>query len=165
VEITGQADDVPLGDLPVRMLRLKTGEEVPVALEALLPERRAQELSRCGIVTLLCRRDGDQAFLASAPAVYRAAADRGDTRTGAEARRESLPFAMFVAQVSAALVQIHDRSRGGPDELAPALQRWSATREGPVIEVRAAGDSLSITPWRDPVRGLPGFTLPLSALR
>jgi type VI secretion system protein ImpC len=161
VAVTGQEEDVPLGDLPVRMLVLKNGDEAPVPLEALLSERRALEMAQAGIVALLCRRDGDQAFLAAAPCVHRAS-DRA-ARGAEAARRDTLAFAMMVAQVSAGVRRVVDQSRGGSDEIAPVIERLFAAREGPMIEVHAAPDAIEVTPWRAPLRGLPGFTIPLSS--
>jgi hypothetical protein len=143
------------------MVKLKTGEEVPVALEALVTERRAMELAQAGLVTLLCKRDGDQAFLAVAPSVHRAEV----ARTGSEARRDSLPFAICVAQCSAVLAHLKANLGDDPTVLAPALERATAVREGALLEVHAAPDSLNVTPWRDPLRGLPGFLLPLFPAR
>lgn len=165
VQLTGQDEDVVVGDLPVRLARLKTGEIVPAPLEALLSERRALEFSLGGVITLLCRRGGDFAFLAGAPMVHRPASV-GATRSAVESRRDTLPFAMFVAQVAAWNAHLEGAGRFASEEerregLARGIQFLSMTGEGPTLEAVVEGNRLRITPWRDPLRGLPDFTLTL----
>jgi type VI secretion system protein ImpC len=167
VRLTGQDEETAVGDLPVRLMRLKTGEIVPAPLEALLSERRALEFSQGGVIALLCRRGGDFAFLASAPVVHRSAMVEGAPQSSAEARRNSLPFAMFVAQVTAWVAHLDGAGRFDSDEerrmtLARGVQFLSMTGDGATIEAAVEGDSIRITPWRDPLRGLPDFTMKVS---
>jgi type VI secretion system protein ImpC len=179
-DIVGPDDRGSLGDLPVRPLTLKTREAVQAPLEALLSERRVLELSRGGILALACRRDSDVAFVASAPSVYRPALGDAKLTDVAEARRATLPYQLFVAQVAAMighLTTFMDRTRGRDDvaaTLARGLEFLLTTAEGPAVTVsvepapsagKAAPISLRIHPSAAPVRGLPdlAFEIPLAA--
>ncbi|MEO5616839.1 MAG: type VI secretion system contractile sheath large subunit, partial [Candidatus Eisenbacteria bacterium] len=168
VRLTGQDEDAVVADLPLRLLQLKTGEIVPAPLETLLSERRALEFSQGGVIALLCPHGGDFAFLASAPMVHRSAMADGAAQSSAEARRNSLPFAMFVAQVSAWVAHLDGAGRFDSEEerrvaLARGVQFLSMTGDGATLEASVEGDSIRIIPWRDPLRGLPDFTLTLPA--
>jgi len=163
VRVTGQDEDDVVADLPVRLTRLRTGEIVPAPLETVLSERRALEFSQSGVIALLCRRGGDAAFMATAPTVHRSVS-AGATQSSAEARRSSLPFAMFVAQVAAWVAHLESAGRYPSDDerrvaLAHGVQFLSMTGEGATLEAVVEGHSIRVTPWRDPLRGLPDFTL------
>jgi type VI secretion system protein ImpC len=170
-EIVGPEGRGRVQDLAVRPLRLRTGETVQAPLETLLSERRVLELSQGGIVALACRRNGDQAFLASAPTVHRPEACEGGRVLPDSARRASLPFTLFLAQVSGLLQVLAagvDRS-GGREPVAKALAQglelMTSTGEGPLVRVNveaADGDrslALGIQPAAGPLRGLPAVIL------
>jgi type VI secretion system protein ImpC len=175
-EIVGPDDRGVIGDLPVRPLRLRTTEVVQAPLEALLSERRVLELSQGGILALACRRNADAAFVASAPTLHRPATAEGQRPNVADARRASLPFQLFLAQIGALvahLVAWMDRTRG-PDEVASTLAKGLAflttAREGELVRVTVEGASaeavaLRVSPVAGPLRGLPdvAFEIPLGA--
>ncbi len=139
-------------------------------LEALLSERRVLELSEGGILSLACRRNADAAFVVSAPTVHRPAAAEGGRPSPAEARRDSLPYRLFLAQIMALLAHLAawtDRTKP-PDEvastLAKGLEFLTSTREGPAISVAgeaAAGGTIAlrIRPASPPLTGLPDVAL------
>lgn len=179
VDIVGAGDGGEIRDLPVRPMRLKTGEIVQAPLEAMLSEPRVLQLSRAGILALACRRNSDVAFVVSAPAVHQPAAETGPAAT-AEARRASLCFALMAAQAGAVLAHLLAwvDPASPPGEIAATLAKGleflTETPEGPVLEVtvepaapRTAGGSapsaLRISPRRPPLRGLPDlvFEVPL----
>jgi type VI secretion system protein ImpC len=165
VELTGQDEELRAGDLPVRMAATRLGESAPLPLEALLTERTVLELADQGVLALVCARDADFAFLATAPAVHGSASD------GAQAvhstRRDSLPYAMFDAQVNAWAAHLLAFGRFGSNEergaaLAQGITRLATTRSGPLLEATVESGAVRIAPWRPPLRGLPELILPLS---
>ena len=165
VRLSGQDEESRVADLDVWMAPARGGETAPAPLEALLAEARVDELVECGILPAVCRRDDDFAFFAATPMVHRRA-----NAAPHESRRDSLAFAMFEAQISAWVEHLDAFGHFASDTeraaaIARGLEVLSATGEGPSIETRFEDGALHIAPWRDPLRGLPELTLPLSSQR
>ncbi len=173
-ECSGAAEEGTVTDLPVRPLRLRTGEIIQAPAETVLSERRLLELSRGGLAALGCRRNSDQVFVATAPALHRPEAGTGGGSATAEARRSSLPYCLMVAQITGALSTLLARGGAGRmDEdsmaaIARALEVRTAERSGPTLRVTleppGATDRavLRITPCGGPLRGLPDLALEIA---
>jgi type VI secretion system ImpC/EvpB family protein len=170
-ECSGAGEEGSVTDLPVRPLRLRTGEIIQAPAETVLSERRLLELSRGGLAALGCRRNSDQIFVATAPALHRPEGGTGGRSASAEARRSSLPYCLMVAQITAALLTLLDR--GGADRvsgdfmeaIASTLEARTGERSGPTVRVavepsRATDRAvLRITPCGGALRGLPDLAL------
>lgn len=91
VDCVGVGDGGTLEDLPVRPLRLSSGELAQTPLEVLPSDQTVLQLSRDGWAVLAGRRNSDAVSLASAPVLREPAGGA----TAAEARRASLPFALM----------------------------------------------------------------------
>lgn len=162
VDVAGP-HEAATGDLPVRPLALPSGETVNVPLEALLSEPRALELSEAGLLTLVCRRNHDAAWIPSAPTLSPAAGRE-------EALRASLAHALWLSHLTALLSRLHgalDRDVPRADRvagLARGLEFVAFGDDGPLLAV-AADDSgtgpvtLTIRPLRPPLAGLPETTV------
>jgi type VI secretion system protein ImpC len=174
VDAAGAGEDHTVDDLPVRPLKLKTGETVQCPLEALLSEKRALELSLGGLVPLACRRNSDHAFAPTAPVVRRPG-ERDRRPEPDETRRATLAYTLYLSQVTAQIEHLAawvDRSRPPAEiarALAQALEILNTVHEGATLGVSAGeaeGDlvALVIRAQLPPLRGLPDLRLeiPLS---
>jgi predicted component of type VI protein secretion system len=174
-EIAGPGESATVEDLPVRPLTLRTGEVVQCPLETLLGEPRVLALSEAGFVPLACRRNRDAAFTVSTATVHRPVGEEGRAAGVMEARRASLAYALFLAQVMALsehLLGWVDRGKPRADvatTLAKSLEFLTSTREGPLlsatVEDGGAGPlAIRLRPLAGPLRGLPEtvFEIPLA---
>jgi type VI secretion system protein ImpC len=174
-EIAGPGEQGTVEDLPVRPLTLRTGEVVQAPLEAFLSEQRVLELSQAGLIAPACRRNSDAAFVVTAPVVHRPAGDGVGGARADTARRASLPYQLFVAQVTALLGQLvaYVDPLRPPQEIATTLTKGleflTTSEAGPVLEVHAEAPAggeaapltLHVRPVAGPLRGLPPFALEL----
>jgi type VI secretion system ImpC/EvpB family protein len=176
VEITGPGNAGSIGDLPVRPIELRTGEIVQSPLEVLPSESRVLELSRAGIIALAASRNTDQAFITSAPSFFRPIRSQDKNAYMAEARRATLPYQLFLAQILSWTESIwghlnpHSSAEDVADTLARGLQFLVLGPAGPIAKVsgEAIGAelgtsrvSLVVEPLGEPLRGLPPIALEL----
>ena len=91
---------VVIEDLPIREVRLRTGESGQSPLEVMMAENQRADLARAGIVTLVSRINTDSAAILSAPTVH--APERYDDpeETRQAARRAALAFQFFVSRMT-----------------------------------------------------------------
>lgn len=182
VSCCGAGEEGTVGDLPLRRLERRTGEAIQSPLEAPLSENRVLQLSRARIATLSGRRNCDEVFVVTAPAVYRPMRPSEqappEQTYAAEARRATLPYQLFLAQIDGLVETIWNNldPRSAPAEmartLAAGLDFLTATERGSVLtaqaSVRPASDSddeakieLKISPIAGALRGMSPIALEL----
>ncbi len=169
LEFTGWQSGL-IEDLPIREVRLRSGEAVQNPLELMISDDQLADLTRAGIVTLVSKLNTDSAALLSAPTVH--LPERyGDEEETRQARlRAILPYQFFVSRMAVCAQQITGAiSPGLPPDTVSALvkkvlvefvpgKRNAEAVEVEVVDSKRLPDSYDVALTLRPERA--GWNLP-----
>jgi len=100
LEFTGWVNGL-VEDLPIREIRLQTGESGQNPLEVMLDENHRADLARAGVAALVSRINTDSAAVLAAPTVHAPERYADPEETRLAARRVTLAFQCFVSRMTA----------------------------------------------------------------